>query len=109
MSKTLVAKTEINQDVNLAIIKAFRITNKRAGEAKREGAESTEKYLQFCSHLRDLASQAEANDFNIWVNANGKTGHTYSKDYRQSNDFDNDYEIHIAEIQSVVANILEAK
>jgi len=96
--KTIVPKTEINKDVKLAIIKAFRLTNKRAGEAKKAGPEENENYLQYCAHLRDLADQAEKNDFNIWVNPNGQTGHTYNKDYRESVEENHDYESHLERV-----------
>jgi len=98
-AKTIVPKTEINKDVNLSIIKAFRLTNKRAGEAKRAGAEGQEDYLQYCAHIRDLSEQAEQNGFNIWVNRNGQTGHTYEKDYRESNPENHDYESYLAFVQ----------
>jgi len=103
--KTIVSKKEINDDVGLAIIKAFRVTNKRCGEAKQRGPEGHEEYLQFAAHLRDLADQAEKNDpkFHIWVNGNGQTGHTYDKDYRESPDELHDYEAHQAEVEACLA------
>jgi len=94
MPKTIVAKTEINKDVGLSIIKAFRVTNKRAGEAKQKGAVGHEEFLQFCAHLRDLTEKAEAGNFKIWVNVNGTTGHTYDLDYKETPDSANDYEQH---------------
>jgi hypothetical protein len=99
MSKTIVAKSEINKDVGLSIIKAFRVTNKRAGEAKQLGAAGHEEFLQFCAHLRDLAEKAEAENFKIWVNTNGSTGHTYDKDYKETPDISNDYEQHKRDIE----------
>lgn len=100
--KTLVNKGEIESDVGLTIVKAFRVANKRAGEAKREAQNenntddtrdaAAELFAEWCGKLRDLAAKAEAAGFHIWVNFNGKTGHTYSKDYKPTPDADNDWE-----------------
>lgn len=100
--KTIVTKDKIASDPNLTIVKAFRVANKRAGEAKRaaadetlsetERAEAVESFNNICAKLRDLAEQADAAGFKIWVNTNGKTGHTYSKDYKPTPDSDNNYE-----------------
>jgi len=89
MPKTIVGKAEINNDPKLHIIKAFRITNKRAGEAKLRGPEGHDDYLGFCAALRSLQVQAEELGFKIWV-FNGKTGHTYEKDYKETPDSWND-------------------
>ena len=101
--KTIVDKKLINEDLGLSIVKAFRITNKRAGEAKRAGAERHAEYLQYCAHLRDLSEKAEEAGFHIWVNSDGKTGHTYDKDYRQTADETNDYDRHLEEVKNALA------
>jgi hypothetical protein len=100
--KTIVNKSEIASDPNLTIVKAFRMANKRAGEAKRfavdesQPKESRETALNlfndFCGKLRDLAAKADEAGFKIWVNFNGRTGHTYSKDYKPTLDEDNNWE-----------------
>lgn len=90
MTKEIVNKSLIASDVNLEIIKAFRIANKRIGEFKRENAVAN--YAAKCNELHTLAAKAKANGFKIWVNFNGKTGHTYSKDYKLTPDTDNDWE-----------------
>lgn len=114
--KTLVSKNEINTDEKLAIVKAFRIANKRAGEVKRvamddEASEevrenAVQQFEEWCSKLRELARKAEELDFKIWVNPNGKTGHTYSKDYKPTPDSDNDYEVY-QQIINVQRQIIE--
>jgi hypothetical protein len=100
--KTLVAKTEINDDRKLAIVKAFRIANKRAGEFKRAANEAQDEIVQeslieqfqtCCKELHALAEEAERLSFHIWVNANGRTGHTYDKDYKPTSDSDNNFEL----------------
>jgi len=114
MAKQIVDKSLIKEDVGLAIIKAFRINNKRAGEFKREyytgngNDETIANYEAKCHELRELATKAEENGFKIWVNFNGKTGHTYSKDYKPTPDSDNDWETFHNEIsnQSIAQNNL---
>jgi len=103
MPKEIVSKSEINSDAKLAIVKAFRITNKRAGEAKAKGPDGNDEYMKYCAHLRDLADKAEENGFHIWVNANGATGHTYEKDYRETPDEVNDFEAHKAAMEEFFA------
>jgi len=115
MAKTLVGKTAITGDPKLVIIKAFRIANKRAGEAKRlagneEQAQevrdgATKMFEDYCESLRTLADKAEAAGFNIWVNFNGRTGHTYEKDYKPTPDIDNDLEAHKAALAAQAAVI----
>jgi len=115
MSKTLVRKTEIATDPKLAIVKAFRIANKRAGEAKRLAGDDSQpenvkelaltQFEQYCESLRNLAEKAEENGFNIWVNFNGKTGHTYDKDYKPTADEDNDFEAHKVKLTEQAAAI----
>lgn len=91
VKKVIVPKSEINKDECLLLVKAFRQTNKRAGEAKRGGAETNDDYMSYCAQLRDLAEKAEAKGFHIWVNENGVTGHTYGKDYKVTDDKVNDH------------------
>jgi len=99
----LIRPNELTTDVGLAIIKAFRITNKRAGVAKKKGPEGHDEYLQYCAHIRDLMNKAEEAGFHIWVNPNGQTGHTYEKDYRETPDELHDYEAH----QEIIAAYLQ--
>jgi len=105
MAKTIVSKNEINKDECLLLIKAFRQTNKRAGEAKRLGSSGNDDYMSFCAQLRDLQEKAEAKGFHIWVNENGVTGHTYEKDYKETDDKVNDYK----RFQGVLRQFLEQK
>lgn len=106
--KTIVAKTEILEDRKLAIIKAFRIANKRAGEFKRAAMETADEAIQMsninqfqakCLELKLLAEEAERLGFNIWVNPNGRTGHTYEKDYKPTIDADNNLELFEAHLE----------
>ena len=90
MSKIIVNKEAIPADPKLALVKAFRIANKRAGEAKVIG--DRQDYLRICERLQLLSDQAEELGFHLWVNPNGKTGHTYDKDYKPTPDEDNDFE-----------------
>jgi len=101
--KTVVAKTEIKTDPKLAIVKAFRIANKRAGEAKRRGEEGITEYGSALAKLKELAELAHANGFDIWVNTNGRTGHTYDKDYKITPDGDNDHAAFLEELAAVEA------
>lgn len=104
--KTLVAKTEITEDRKLAVVKAFRIANKRAGEFKRAAMSAQDEIVQStnveqfqtkCSELKALCEEAERLGFRIWVNPNGRTGHTYEKDYKPTPDADNNFELFEAE------------
>lgn len=100
--KNIVPVAEIQNDNKLAIIKAFRIANKRCGECKKvinDENSSTEQreqammdYPVWQNRLREAKNKANAADFEIWVNQNGKTGHTYEKDYKVTSDEDNDIE-----------------
>lgn len=119
MSKLLVSKGEITLDPKLAIVKAFRIANKRAGECKRLAmdesqpeevrADAVRQFEEWCGKLRDLSSKADENGFKIWVNLNGKTGHTYTKDYKPTTDEDNNFEAFQAMInqqRSMIENLI---
>ena len=119
MSKIIVSKNEITSDEKLAIVKAFRIANKRAGEAKRVAIaedqpedvriEAVQKFEEWCSKLRELAAKAETHGFKIWVHFNGRTGHTYTKDYKPTQDSDNDYEAHqqlLDAQRSIIENLI---
>ena len=86
---------QIGTDPALNIIKAFRVANKRAGEAKAQGPDGMQNYLQFCAVIRDLKNQAVNMGFQIWV-MQGKTGHTYGKDYRETPDEMNNFETYQA-------------
>jgi hypothetical protein len=133
MAKTLVTKDKIATDPCLTIIKAFRIANKRAGEAKQalvkyqsenpprealpeedsdiEDPEETrlyDLYKGFCDSLKDLAEKAEAAGFHIWVNHNGHTGHDYAKDYKPTPSADNNWAVHqhrIDQMQAAVSGL----
>jgi len=112
MPKEIVGKAEIASDSKLFLIKNFRITNKRAGEAKRRGPEGNEDYLQFCAQLRSLQVQAEELGFKIWVTSSGKTGHTYGKDYKATPDEWNDvtnFQPLVQEQQRPDSNIIEGE
>lgn len=90
MPKQIMSRSDIKKDSCLSLIKVFRLKNKLAGELKRAGENSA--YLETCEHLAALSAQAEQEfGFSIWVNPSGRTGHTYPKDYRPSDDADNDY------------------
>jgi hypothetical protein len=102
MSKEIVAMSEIAKDPCLEIIQLFRIANKRCGETRRQfnsatdenerrQAEAEYKVWRY-QKLPAFKAQAREHDFEIWVNPNGKTGHTYSKDYKLTDDADNDIE-----------------
>jgi len=117
--KTIVSKNEITTDSKLAIVKAFRIANKRAGEAKRLAVDESQtaevredavrQFEEWCAKLRELATQANQQGFKIWVNFNGKTGHTYSKDYKPTPDSDNDFETYQTAINQqrlVIENLI---
>ena len=117
MPKTIVAKTEIQTDDCLAVVKSYRIMNKRAGEAKR--GNNAEQY-EFCvTKMRELAAKAETLGFHIWVEFQEDdrivTGHTYSKDYKPTPETWNDYEEHLRkevqrkqEVMALMARLLPA-
>jgi hypothetical protein len=90
MSKTIV---KIDSDEKVKLIKVFRTINKEAGTANKEN--DSNKFMQLCTLLKQLAEKAETKGFHIWVNENGKTGHTYEKDYKDTPDIDNDYDAYI--------------
>jgi len=90
MPKTIV---KIASDPAVALIKCFRNINLQAGKAKAAGQEF--EFIQMCAKLTVLADKAETMGFHIWVNENGKTGHDYPKDYKETPDADNDYETYI--------------
>lgn len=119
MSKTIVSKAEITTDPKLALVKAFRIANKRAGECKRLAmdesqpedirSQALQQFQEWCSKLKEISAKVEENGFKIWVNFNGKTGHTYTKDYKPTLDSDNNYEAFEAAInqqRSQIENII---
>lgn len=97
MPKTLVAKAEIQTDDRLAVVKAYRLMNKRAGEAKK--ANNSEQYEFAIVKMHELEAKAETLGFKIWVEHQDDdrivTGHTYEKDYKPTPDSWNDYEEHI--------------
>ena len=116
--KTIVAKTEIIEDRKLAVVKAFRIANKRAGEFKRAAMETEDEAIQTsnieqfqakCNELKALAEEAERLGFKIWVNPNGRTGHTYEKDYKPTPTADNNlelFEAYLEQSQQTMAALL---
>jgi hypothetical protein len=121
--KELVSKALIATVPALAIIKAFRIANKRAGEAKTalmavpdldddptnlERTRLIGLYKGYCDKLKELIVKAETLEpeterFHVWVNFDGKTGHTYPKDYKVTNINDNNYERHVHEVEQMQA------
>lgn len=86
MPKTIVT---LDHDAAISLIHEFRVVNLDAGKAKK--ANDIAKFNQLCSRLVRLAETAEEMGFRIWVNKNGHTGHTYSKDYKVTPDIDNNY------------------
>ena len=113
MPKEIVSKDQITADPCLMIVKAFRISNKRAGEARN--ASNPAVYNEHVNKLRYLIAEAETRGFKIWVNENGKTGHTYAKDYKPTDDADNDATAHEALVaqrqaamQAFVAQVQQA-
>jgi hypothetical protein len=135
----IVAKDKIATDPGLCLIKAFRLANKRAGEAKtaiiawqaahpydgdpedddvdeRGPVESNPEedqlmatYKEYCTKLEELGHKAVDLGFHIWVNANGKTGHDYAKDYKVTPTADNNYALHahrIDQMRAAVSDIL---
>jgi len=115
--KVIINKVLIAADPKLAVIKKFRMTNKRAGEFKRAMNDETQpdetrmearrEFQTKCDELKDLALKAESLDFHIWVNIDGKTGHTYEKDYKVTDEATNDYEAHQAALQGILDDIDE--
>jgi hypothetical protein len=122
--KQIVSKALIATTPALAILKAFRIANKRAGEAKAalgqvpdidaapENAERerlTVLFSGYCDKLKELAVKAETlpetERYKLWVNFNGKTGHTYPKDYKVTNPNDNNFELHTHEVEQQQAAV----
>jgi hypothetical protein len=87
MPKTII--TDVESDAKVKLIKVFRKINKEAGKAKKENQHT---FMQLCAQLQQLSERAESMGFHIWVNENGKTGHTYEKDYKETPDEINDYD-----------------
>ena len=87
MPKTIVP---IDHDAAVTLIHEFRVVNLDAGKAKKNN--DITKFNTLCNRLVRLADTANEMGFNIWVNKNGHTGHTYSKDYKETPDTDNDYD-----------------
>jgi len=133
--KQIVSKNEIATDPCLTLVKAFRIANKRAGEIKRaiiesadastsstdeddepeqtpEQVELQDQYRTMVGKMEALAKKAEEEyNFHIWVNLNGKTGHTYSKDYKATPLADNDFDTHMAAVErqrAAVSQLLDS-
>lgn len=107
MPKQIVNKEAIVADPCLMFIKAFRISNKRAGEAKRENNMTV--FSERVAEIRFLAIDANARGFKIWVNQNGKTGHTYTHDYKLTDEADNNFEAHEARVAAQMAAIEEIR
>lgn len=100
MPKQIVPKSQITSDPAIALIKTFRVKNKRAGEFKL--LQDNVNYQIVCEHLSALSRQAsEEFGFAIWVNPNGKTGHNYPRDYKETPDEDNDYAEHLLRINQI--------
>jgi hypothetical protein len=83
---------KINSDPNVALIKQFRELNKEIGDAVKNGEEERAQLIS--EQLIVLQKKAHENHFEIWVNQNGKTGHTYSKDYKATSDDDNNLDVY---------------
>lgn len=117
MSKIIVAKDQIVTDSALIIIKAFRILNKRCGELKTKFQEENDdeariEYETCISKMKKLSEKATAEyNFQIWVGFDGKTGHTYPKDYKITGDDVNDFEAYKIELRNqsaVVENLINS-
>jgi hypothetical protein len=132
-AKQIISKDKIPTDAGLTLIKAFRLANKRAGEAKQaiiayqashsdpvnpeddgdeldvpanpEEEALIETYKNYCLKLEELGRKAEALGFHIWVNANGRTGHDYGKDYKITPTADNNYTLHIHRVDQMRAAV----
>jgi hypothetical protein len=97
MASKIIVKT-MGTDKRLKLIQEFRRANEKCGFFRKVQAESSlsNVQLQEWEHcglkLHELAKKAEELGFFIWVNhepqapqgTQGKTGHTYSKDYRKT-------------------------
>jgi len=86
--------------MKLGIIKSYRIATKRIGELKQAIAntQTEEDLILFRANLttyrakkHSLAALAQEQGFKIWTNDNGRTGHTYEKDYKETPAEDNDW------------------
>jgi hypothetical protein len=99
-------RNTVLEDQNLLTIKAFRILNKRCGEIKTEIASATEdeknelvtKYESNVTKMHALSARAETAGFHLWVGMDGKTGHTYEKDYKITSEETNNWETYQEEI-----------
>ena len=91
----------------LKVIKEFRVANMNWGKAKR--ARNTIDMLRFNNILRKNIIRANELGFKIWINDNGCTGHTYDKDYRESNPKDNDFERYKKEVNKELRNTIEIR
>jgi len=101
MSKVIVGPGEVATDPKLAIVKKFRMLNKKAGELKQqfmmarqsgEDGDVNEIMTEFqtiLTKMNETCLEATTSGFEIWVNSNGKTGHTYANDYKETPDEDN--------------------
>jgi hypothetical protein len=118
-TKQIVSKNEIANDPKLQIVKAFRLLNKVIGLLKTQFAEAdgnpdTQDEISTdikgkCSKIRVLSKKAEEAGFHIWVNDDGKTGHTYEKDYKVTSPTVNDYEAYqalVTERQSAIDSLI---
>lgn len=138
-AKQIMSKDKIATDPGLCIIKAFRLANKRAGEAKQavisyqiahqdvpenpendddeadERPTSAEEeqllatFKEYCAKLEELGRKAAELGFHIWVNANGRTGHDYGKDYKVTPSADNNYALHahrVDQMRAAVSDVL---
>jgi hypothetical protein len=117
MPKIIVGPGEIAIDPKLALIKKFRVLNKRVGEYKQEieiaeiinpdeVSALLEERKEAIKQLNILYVEAKRNGFNIWVNPNGKTGHNYPNDYKETDDNDNSDEAYQLVLQ-IAAQIQE--
>jgi hypothetical protein len=115
MPKQIVPKSEIKADPKLLLVKAYRILNKRIGEDKAivngesdadAKAEAVTRIETSCAKLKAMALKADREyGFKIWVNLDGKTGHTYEKDYKATRDEDNDYDAYMAQVAEQMLSV----
>ena len=97
MSKEIICEAELQYHPEVALIKAYRNINLQIGTLKRatQTPERVSNIKQFIFVLHQIQKKARNLGFEIWVNENGKTGHTFEKDYRETPDELHDYNAHL--------------
>lgn len=101
MSKEIILETEIEFHPKVQLIKVYRTANAKIGKLKHISPTTPKIQFQICmniSILQAIQKKAGQLGFQIWVNENGKTGHTHDKDYRESEEELHDYDEHTLRI-----------